>query len=139
MELQRRLGKIESAIANGSSQQPASAEICLAVLREIAPHNEAAQAIGKFVGVPGEMTLPALVADKELRTLIDGPHDEGLINFVSDALNCSAEEAQHKIVDLSIVSGLVPFDLLEAMPRDPLISDLEKTIAAPEFGTQLQS
>ncbi len=138
MELQRRLNKIEESIATETGVQPSSADTCMAVLREVAPHDEAAQAIGRFVGVPGEMTLAALVTDKELRTLIDGPHDEGLINFVSDALNCSAEEAQEKIVDLSIVSGLVPLDLLEAMPEQPPLSDLEKTISTSEFGTQLQ-
>ncbi len=138
MELQRRLGQIETAIGAESGRPPTSAEVCMSVLSEVAPHHETAEAIGRFVGVPGEMTLSVLVMDKELRTLIDGPHDEGLINFVSDALNCSDEEAQGKIVDLSIVSGLVPLDLLEAMPEVPAISNLEKTISTAEFDTQLQ-
>lgn len=138
MELQRRLDKVESAITAEAAVKASSAAICMAVLGEVTPHHETAQAIGKFVGVPGDMNLAVLVTDKELRTLIDGPHDEGLINFVSDALNCSAEDAQAKIVDLSIISGLVPLDLLEAMPEQPPISNLEKVIAAPEFGTQLQ-
>ncbi len=138
MELQRRLLQIETAVATNPSRQPSSAEICMTVLTQVAPHSEAAEAIGRFVGVPGEMTLTHLVTDQELRNLIDGPHDEGLINFVSDALNCSAEDAQGKIVDLSIISGLVPLDLLEAVQQQPAISNLESSIAAPEFGKQLQ-
>ena len=43
-----------------------------------------------------------------------------------------------KIVDLSIISGLVPLDLLEAMSEQPPISELEKTMQTSEFGTQLQ-
>lgn len=138
MELQRRLAKIEASLATEPARPPSSADICMTVLTEVSPHAETAQAIGRFVGIPGEMTLTHLVSDKDLRTLIDGPHDETLINFVSDALNCSTEEAQDKIVDLSIVSGLVPPDLLEAVLQEPKIDDLEKTVAAPEFGKQLQ-
>ena len=138
MEVQRRLKVVEAGIVSDADRQPASALICMTVLSLIAPMHETASAVGRFVGVPGAMTLSHLVADQSVRTLIDGPHDEGLINFVSDALNCSVEDAQAKIVDLSITSGLVPMDVLEAVQRDPAISDLENTIAAPEFGKQLQ-
>lgn len=138
MELQRKLIKIESEITAETGQKPSSTDICMTVLREIVPHNEAAEAIGKFVGVSGEMNLATLVLDPDLRTLIDGPHDEGLINFVSDARNCSTEDAQQEIVDLSIVSALVPHDLIDAMSQQAPLSDLEKTISASEFRTQLQ-
>ncbi len=138
MELQRRLNSIETEFATEHGRQPTSADISLVVLGEIAPHHETASAIGRFVGVPSEITLETLVTDKDLRTLIDGPHDEGLINFVSDALNCSSEDAQEKIVDLSIVSGLVPPDLLDAIVGQPAVSALEEATASSEFSTQLQ-
>ncbi len=138
MELQRRLAKIKSALATDAARPPSSADICMTVLTEVSPQAETAQAIGRFVGVPGDMTLTHLVMDKELRTLIDGPHNENLINFVSDALNCSTDEAQDKIVDLSITSGLVPPDLLEAVLHEPKIDELEETVAQPDFGNQLQ-
>ena len=138
MEIQRRLNALESGLSSDASRAPSSTEICMAVMAHIAPQHETASAIGRFVGVAEEMTLTHLVADQELRRLIDGLHNEELINFVSDALNCSVEDAQAKIVDLSIISGLVPMDVLQAVQKDPAISDLEKTIAAPEFGKQLQ-
>lgn len=138
MELQRRLNNIESSLAAESGRQPSSAEMCMAVLGQVAPLSETAEAVGRYVGVPGDMSLAHLVADRDLRTLIDGPHDEALINFVSDALNCSSEEAQDKIVDLSISSGLVPPDILEAVREDPSVENLQKTIDNPEFSKQLQ-
>jgi RNA polymerase primary sigma factor len=138
MEIQRRLNKLEMSLTSDASRPPSSADICMSVMSQTAPQHETSMAIGRFAGISGEMTLTHLVADQDIRKLIDGPHNEELINFVSDALNCSIEDAQEKIVDLSIISGLLPMDVLEAVQRDTAISDLEKTIAAPDFRGDLQ-
>jgi RNA polymerase primary sigma factor len=138
LELQRRLAGIETVLTTEGGRKPSSAEVCKAVLADIAPRHEAAAAIGRFSGVPGPISLADLVTDTQLRTLIDGPHNEELINFVSDALNCSMEDAQSQIVDLSIVSGLVPLDVLESVHATPAVSDLQTLVAGQDFGRQLQ-
>jgi RNA polymerase primary sigma factor len=138
MELQRKLADIEVGLTAKDGRKPSSADVCRAVLADIAPRREAAAAIGRFSGVSGPLLLEDLVTDAQLRTLIDSPHNEELINYVSDALNCSTEEAQRQIVDLSIVSGLVPLDFLETAHATHAVSDLQVLVAGPDFGRQLQ-
>lgn len=133
MELHRRLNLIQKETDAAEGRKASAADVCLSVISALAPQHEVAAAVGRFVGAPTDMTLRYLVAEPELRELIDGPHNEDLIKFVSDALNCELEEAQAKIVDLSIVSGLVPFDIVETFDKDPLISELEDIAKEPDF------
>jgi RNA polymerase primary sigma factor len=133
MELQRKLDEVQK-LANGADGRKASAaDVCLKALSMLAPQHEVAAAIGRFVGAPTDLTLRYLVAEPELRDLIDGPHNEGLVKFVSDALNCELEDAQGRIVDLSITSSLIPLDIVESFERDPLLAELERMVSEPDF------
>jgi RNA polymerase primary sigma factor len=79
------------------------------------------------------MTLRYLVSEPTVRDLIDGPHKEELVRFVSDALNCGTEEAQDRLVDLSVISALVPLDVVETFEEDPALEDIERLIAEEDF------
>ena len=133
MELQRRLDTLRRNLKTNDGRHPPAAEVCMTVLSMLAPHHDVAGAVGRFTGAPPDITLRYLIAAPDLRDLIDGPHNEELIRFVSDALNCGTEEAQHRIVELSVVSALVPPDVLEVFDDDPALSDLEKLIAERDF------
>ena len=133
MELQRRLDGIRASCKTADGKQPPAADVCYKVMSLLAPQHEVAEALGRYAGAPPRMTLRYLVGDPDLRDLIDGPHKEELVRFVSDALNCGSEDAQERLVELSVISALVPLDVVEAFEEDPAIEDIGGLIAEDGF------
>ena len=138
MELQRRLNVIRASLKTSDGKPPHAADVCFKVISLLAPQHEVAAAVGRFTGAPSGMTLRYLATEPGLRDLIDGPQNEELVRFVSDALNCAAEEAHDKIVDLSVISALVPLDIVEAFEEDPALEDIERLVAEPDFPQRLR-
>ena len=133
MELQRRLNKLREENKVAGAKPSAATDISLQVLSNVAAQHEVADAVGRFVGIPGGLSLAQLISSPDLRQLIDGPHDENLTNFISDAFNCELEEAQVMVVKLSIESALIPPDVLEAFDRDPQVSQLGRSLRDAGF------
>ena len=83
------------------------------------------------------MTLGTLLGVEDLRTLIDGPHDESLMAFLSDAFNCEVEQAQEMVRDLSIDSALIAPETLDALDTDPRVEDLSRKSSSRTCRKQL--
>jgi RNA polymerase primary sigma factor len=78
-----------------------------------------------------------LLGVEDLRTLIDGPHDESLMAFLSDAFNCEVEQAQEMVRDLSIDSALIAPETLDALDTDPRVEDLSRKSSSRTCRKQL--
>ncbi len=128
MELQRRLSKIQAELEEETGARPSPCHTTNCVLAALAPHYRVAAAVGKFLGLPPGMTLSTLLLHPELRTLIDGPHNENLLKYLSDTFDCEIEEAQQNVVDLSIISALVPREVINAIGSDPAMADFESIV-----------
>jgi RNA polymerase primary sigma factor len=73
----------------------------------------------------------------EFRELIDGPHNEELLAYLSDAFNCETEQAQDMVRELSITSALIAPETLDALDDDPKLSSLSKNVESDEYIQQL--
>ncbi len=133
IELQRRLEAVEKALkVRNEGRQPTDAETVSELATQLGAQQKTADSVAKFLGVSarGGVTLAALSENAEVRALIDGTHNEGLLLYLSDAFNCSQEQAMQMVVDLSILSALVPPSLREALDEDPKLERLPKLIAS---------
>ena len=128
MELQRRLDLIQEALEEEEGAKPTSCRTTKYVLVTLLPQRRVAEAVGKFLGLQPDMRLSTLLVNPELRTLIDGPHNEELLNYLSDTFDCEVADVQQMVVELSIVSALVPRELVDALAADPKFSKLESVI-----------
>ena len=133
IELQRRLEAIRASCKTAEGKQPPASDVCFKVMSLLAPQHDVAAAVGRFTGAPSDMTLRYLVTEPSVRDMIDGPHKEELVRFVSDALNCDTEDAQERLVELSVISALVPLDVVEAFEEDPSVEDIERLISEDDF------
>ncbi|MCH7906368.1 MAG: RNA polymerase sigma factor RpoD [Chloroflexi bacterium] len=68
--------------------------------------------------------------DPDMRVLIDGPIDESLVNYLSDTLQIEPEEAQKLVVELSIITRLLPPEVINVLDDDPPVSEIENEIAS---------
>ena len=122
MELQRRLDLMQEALEEEEGAKPTACRTTKYVLVTLLPQRKVAEAVGKFLGLPPDMRLSTLLVNPELRTLIDGPHNENLLNYLSDTFDCEVTDAQQMVVELSIISALVPRELVDALAEDPKFS-----------------
>ena len=99
-------------------------EIAAATLEILARLNEVANAIARFVGAPTPLTLSIITSDPDLRDLIDGIHDEELINYLSDTLTIEPDEAKAKVAELSTITGLMPQGIEVLWDIDPRLDDM---------------
>ncbi len=99
-------------------------EIAAATLEILARLNEVANAIARFVGAPTPLTLSIITSDPDLRDLIDGIHNEELINYLSDTLTIEPDEAKAKVAELSTITGLMPQGIEVLWDIDPRLDDM---------------
>ena len=99
-------------------------EIAAATLEILARLNEVANAIARFVGAPTPLTLSIITSDPDLRDLIDGIHDEELINYLSDTLTIEPDEAKAKVAELSTITALMPQGIEVLWDIDPRLDDM---------------
>ncbi len=99
-------------------------EIAAATLEILARLNEVANAIARFVGAPTPLTLSIITSDPDLRDLIDGIHNEELINYLSDTLTIEPDEAKAKVAELSTITALMPQGIEVLWDIDPRLDDM---------------
>lgn len=126
MEIAERLAEVQAGMAAETGRMPTAADTTLELLRRVGSQHEVASAIAGFIGLPKGTTLGTLLGIEDLRALIDGPHDESLLAFLSDAFNCETEQAQEMVKDLSIDSALIAPETLDALNADPKLDVLVK-------------
>lgn len=107
------------------------------ILRRLGASADTADAVAKFLGLGTPVHLATAISDPTLRTLIDGRREEDLINYLSDALGVEPDDAHRRVVELSVLTRLVPSDLTELLGENPPLADLPDRLADQEFAAVL--
>ena len=137
MELEKRLTAIEAEIAEETGRQPAARTTVFGLLKRLYAVREAAIAIARFLGLPDDVRLSTVMHDPDMRVLIDGPINEALVNYLSDTLQIEPEDAQKLVVELSIVTRLLPPEVIDVLDDDPPVDEIENEIASDGIDDKL--
>ena len=137
MEISQRLSHVQAEMAAQTGRLPTAADTTRELLSRLGSQHEVASAIAGFIGLPKNVTLGTILGIPELRELIDGPHNDDLLAFLSDAFNCELEPAQKMVKDLSIDSALIAPETLDALNDDPRIDKLVKASKTKAYNDQL--
>lgn len=132
IELAKRLSVIERDIegAGFNSHLPVGSELVIAeALSQLGEIFETADAVGRYLGLHTPLTLSMVTGDPVLRTNLDCPRSEALVNFISDAVDVEPDEAHRLLVDLSVLSRLAPQDLPDLIGSDPALNELSRRLA----------
>ena len=127
IELGDRLIATEAEVDEGAAK-PTAPEIAVSVLAALAGLGDVANGVARFVGLPTPVALSTIVSDPDIRTLIDGIHNDELINYLSDTLEVEPERARALIADLSTISALLPEGIDILVGSDPAVGRLTETL-----------
>ena len=130
MELEKRLTAIEAEIAEETGRQPTARVTVFGLLQRLYSVRDAAIAVARFLGLPEDVRLSTVMHDPDMRILIDGPINEALVNYLSDTLQIEPEDAQKLVVELSIVTRLLPPEVIDVLDDDPPVDEIENEIAS---------
>ena len=122
IELGDRLVTFEADDEEGAQHE--TADVTAAVLSALARSNDVANAIARFIGAPTPVTLSTITTDPDIRSLIDGIHNEELINYLSDTLTIEPDDAKVRVAELSTISALLPQGIEVLWDVDPRLDDM---------------
>lgn len=129
IELENWLADIESGITDGIGHRPNAGVTVRDLLERLYAVRETASAVARFIGLSNDIRLSTVMHHPDMRALIDGPINEALVNYLSDVAQIEPTGAQKLVVQLSILTRLLPPEIIDSLQDDPLISDIEQDIA----------
>ena len=138
VELARWLDAVEREICGQDASAHVSPALVTAeALRRLGALSAAAAAVARFAGIPAPLRLDGALRSRAFRDALDGHRNETLVNYLSDTLGLDPAEAQERVVELSVLTRLVPEDLAEMLGEDPALETLPDRLADAGFSTSL--
>ena len=95
--------------------------------------------VAKYLGLPVPVTFSRIISDPTLRSILDGRREEELVNYLSDALGIEPDSAHSLLVELSVLSRLLPPDIAELIRKDFDLSEIKHMLASVDFIENLDS
>ena len=96
-------------------------------------------ALSRYLGLGGQRTLPEIMSAPEIREALDGELPEEMLNFVAEVLNNEPEQVRKDIQQLSLDSGLLPEEVLQAMDCSPTLAELREIVEKSDFNEAMKS
>lgn len=139
VELAQRLEAIEKEIQGEIEVgTPDPFTVITDVFSKFGPVGDTANAIAKYLGLETPVTLNTVLANPDMRALVDGKREDELINYLSDALGVEPDDAHKLVVELSVLSRLLAADLADMLGLNPTLTDLPDEAVKPSFIAALQ-
>jgi RNA polymerase primary sigma factor len=142
LEEAKYLTKIEGLQFHRYNRYPIAVSTTICLLRHLLAAWPIVDILAKRFEIAKANSPIQTIRDPKLRVAIDGVIDQELIKAIAHVSGKSASEAERSLVDLSIVSRLLPSKLLEGILDGTSWNQLESWIAEPlniEFVSRLHA
>jgi len=139
MELSNYLSHVEQQLPAASSRKSRETEIIRFLISRLAVHGNLMEKLLKHYRVSGATPLSLKVNDVALREHIDDVIGEETVQFAAKATHSETEEALQDITELSIVTRLMPWRILDGYCEFKSVSELKDASAKAEFTRYLDS
>ena len=137
LEGSKHLLALERESNEDKGRPPRPWEIAHALLRRLVASAPLVEALGKFLGLPNNLTVSQIAEHPRLRASIDAESSPEIIAYLSEVLEEDEEVICGRIVKLSLDSWLLPIDAIEELGGCTL-SQLRARVDRPVCALQLQ-
>ena len=111
MEEGKFIQEIEQRWVNERGEGPAGSEILFGLLKQLHDERRALNAVIKALNIK-KRSLSELIVNEMFRNALDGELDPSLTEHLTRALRCDAEEAEPRLVRLSVITHILTPELL---------------------------
>ena len=136
MELSHYLSRLEKSASNGGRKQPETDTIKQLIAR-LTDYAVLLDRIFKHYHISSAL-LTQRLADKSLRADIDQVVSADLVSFVAKSMNIEAEEAQQDITAISILTRLIPWQLVDGFRAIKSCAELKESAGKADFTKYLE-
>jgi RNA polymerase primary sigma factor len=137
MESAQHIEIIEKELTSPEGRPPRAWQVAIQLLRRICDAIPLVDALSRYSGIEGDVTLGELVTDKRMRDHLDGNLLEELLNFVGDVLNKEPLDVRAEIQELSLDSRLLPPEVMQVVGEDVTLVELKAQMNELDFTRQL--
>jgi RNA polymerase primary sigma factor len=139
MELSNYLSQVEQQMPAAASRKSREVEIIRLLVSRLAVHGSLMERLLKHYHSSGAATLTLKASDSALRSHIDDVITEETVEFAAKAMHIETEEALQDITELSIVTRLIPWQILDGYHAFKTVTELKEASAKPEFARYIDS
>ena len=137
MESANHIEAIEKELTSPEGRPPRAWQVVIQLLRRICDAIPLADALSRYGGIDGDVTLGELINDKRMRDHLDGNLLEELLNFVGDVLNKEPLDVRAEIQALSLDSRMLPPEVLQVVGEEVTLVDLKERMNELDFTRRL--
>ncbi|MCX5997802.1 MAG: sigma-70 family RNA polymerase sigma factor [Chloroflexi bacterium] len=136
MELAHYLSQLERSASRGGRKQP-EADTIRQLIARMVERAGLMDNIFKHYRLPN-IPLSQKLSDNALRADIDIVVSADLVDFVAKAMNLEGEEAQQEITAISILTRLIPWQVVDGYRAVKTIAELKESAGKADFGKYLE-
>jgi RNA polymerase sigma factor (sigma-70 family) len=139
MELANYLSHVEKQLPARASRKSPEPDIVRSLVSRLAAHGTQVERLLKHYHSAGAATLAMKVSDSVLRAHIDDVVSEETVQFVAKSAHIEIEEALQDLTELSIVTRLIPWQVIDGYAEVKTVAELKDAMARPECARYLDT
>lgn len=112
IEEDKHIRTIEQQWQDDRGQVPTGGEVLSCLVQQLHEERGNLRAVAEYLNLKTKAPVSELVVNEALRNALDGMRDEPLIDYLTDSLGCTREEAEQFLVRLSILTHILTPALL---------------------------
>ncbi len=138
MELANYLTGLEKELLSSFGRKPSEAELVKVMAATLTSYGSLIDKLIKHYLVTGGPELSGKLMDEKLRAHLDGISEAELTQFVADSEGVDGEAALAKIAEISIVTRLIPWEIIDGYRTIKSIADLKSACGKKDFLKRLE-
>ena len=131
LEGQKQLNNLTKKLLETENISPEPSGISKDLLKNLVEYSPLISALANYLDIREELTLSEIVNNEALRTAIDAEVNPEMIAFIADSMNREEESIYRQIVNLSLDSWIMPYEVISIL-NDPKLSELSNKINDPD-------
>jgi len=138
MEEGKRIREIKRYYLQRYGSSPTATEIMLTILSEVGQASPLIRLLQEQLDLASNVSFRQAICNAKLRDSIDGEIDQQLLQTISLQIGKSIPETEELFVNLSLDSGLLPEEVLNAIGDSVSLADVENLVTKSAFISSIQ-
>ncbi|MDV2989195.1 MAG: RNA polymerase sigma factor RpoD [Dehalogenimonas sp.] len=137
MEAGKRIREIRQVCRERDGQNPNSVQVIVCMLQELVKAAETVALLQKQLGLEVSTNFKDAVFAPKLRASIEQEIDQELTKSIAEEQNAPVSQIEQALIDLSLNSELLPKKVLDGIPAETDLSEINALVASPAFTNRL--
>jgi RNA polymerase primary sigma factor len=138
MEQGRRINEIKEECLKEDGRPPSTTDIILCMLKELGQTIALIHLIYQQLGLTAPVSFKKTILYRKFRESFEDEIDQNMTQAIALKTDSSIPEIERSLIKLSLNSGLLPLEVLDAIEDDVTLYELEKLSSSPKLKESIQ-